>query len=35
MSNPSRKVVYVRIKQMHQRTPISMKKFPRPLWELC
>jgi len=35
MSNPSRKVVYVRIKQMHQRAPISMKKFPRPLWELC
>lgn len=35
MTNPSRKVVYVRFKQTHQKETHSFKKFPRPLWEMC
>lgn len=35
MTNPSRKVVYVRLNQTQQRGAVTMKHFPRPLWELC
>jgi hypothetical protein len=35
MANPSRKVVYIRLKQVHQQGTLPFKQFPRPLWELC
>lgn len=35
LKNPSRKVVYVRIKQIYQQTSPPLRQFPRPLWELC
>ena len=35
MTNPSRKVVYIRLKQVHQQGTLPFKQFPRPLWEMC
>ncbi|KAI6785250.1 uncharacterized protein J7T54_006892 [Emericellopsis cladophorae] len=35
LTNPSRKVVYVGLKKVQQRDGLSMKHFPRPMWELC
>lgn len=35
MKNPSRKVVYVRIKQIHKQSSLPFRQFPRPLWEVC
>jgi hypothetical protein len=35
LTNPSRKVVFVGLKKVHQRDGLSMKHFPRPMWQLC
>ncbi|CAI6090139.1 unnamed protein product [Clonostachys chloroleuca] len=35
LANPSRRVVYVGIKEGQRRPGSHLKHFPRPMWELC
>ncbi|CAG9936894.1 unnamed protein product [Clonostachys rosea f. rosea IK726] len=35
LANPSRRVVYVGIKEGQRRHGSHLKHFPRPMWELC
>lgn len=35
IANPSRRVVYVGVKQVHPQAAPPARTLPRPLWELC
>lgn len=35
LNNPSRRVVYVGLKQVHRKKDPLQNTLPRPLWEIC